>query len=133
MEVARSSISPINTPRIQQNMDNEAENSSKNLKNINQLADELKNQETEKVEKEDPQNSEEEKKTLKEQVDNLNDFLKPQFTSLKFEYHEKAERYMVKVVEQGTDKVIREIPPKEFLDMITKMMDFVGLMVDKKI
>jgi len=84
------------------------------------------------------QNGKEKKKELtKEEADHvvngMNEFLKPKFTSLKFKLHEDLERYYVEVVDQDTQKVVREIPSKELLDMYAKMTEFLGLFIDKKL
>ncbi|URM33478.1 flagellar protein FlaG [Cytobacillus firmus] len=65
-------------------------------------------------------------------VNGMNEFLKPQFTSLQFKIHDETERYYVEVVDQDSKKVIREIPAKQLLDMYAKMTDFLGLFIDKK-
>lgn len=69
---------------------------------------------------------------LKKDVENVNSMLEQHQTFLKFEYYEDLDRYYVKVVDQKTQDVVREIPTKEFLDMIAKMVDYIGLMVDKR-
>ncbi|WP_456277659.1 flagellar protein FlaG [Bacillus sp. AK128] len=89
-----------------------------------------------------PQNNEEKEKEKKEssitksnledKIEQTNKMLDLHFTSLKFEVHDKTDRLAVKVVDKETEKVIREIPAKEYLDMISKMMDFLGILVDKK-
>lgn len=66
-------------------------------------------------------------------VNGMNEFLKPQFTSLQFKIHDETERYYVEVVDQDSKKVIREIPAKQLLDMYAKMTDFLGLFIDKKL
>lgn len=40
---------------------------------------------------------------------------------------------MVKVVNTETDEVIREIPPEKILDMVAKMWELAGIMVDEKV
>lgn len=55
-----------------------------------------------------------------------------QNTSLKFERHDKLDRTMVKVIDQETDEIIKEIPPEEFLDMISSMLEFAGILIDEK-
>lgn len=72
-------------------------------------------------------------KDIKEVVQGLNDFIQPTNTSLKFEYHEKLDEYFVKLIDENTHEVIREIPSKKVLDMYAAMKEFLGLMVDKKI
>ncbi|OOB79636.1 MAG: hypothetical protein ATN34_04205 [Epulopiscium sp. Nele67-Bin002] len=53
-----------------------------------------------------------------------------QFKELRFSYHEDTQRMMVKVVDQDTEEIIREIPSKEVLDMLAAMWDAAGLFVD---
>ena len=54
-------------------------------------------------------------------------------THIQFKLHQKTNELMVQVVDQKTDKVIREYPTKEFLDTIAAIRTYVGLMLDKKI
>lgn len=70
---------------------------------------------------------------VKQAVHNLNKFIEPLQTNLKFQYHEDLNEYYVEVVNPMTDEVIREIPPKKLLDMYAAMADFMGLLIDKKI
>jgi flagellar protein FlaG len=73
------------------------------------------------------------KKDLEEVVQGLNKFLQPSHTQLKFKLHEDLEEYYVQIIDEKTKEVVREIPPKKLLDMYAKMMELVGLVVDKKI
>ncbi|WP_044892944.1 flagellar protein FlaG [Bacillus alveayuensis] len=73
------------------------------------------------------------KEKLKEIVKGMNEFLQPSQTSLKFELHNELKEYYVQIIDERTREVIREIPPKKLLDMYATMMQFVGLIVDKKI
>lgn len=52
--------------------------------------------------------------------------------AVRFQLHEATKEMMISVVDPNTDKVIREIPPKEFLDFIAKMKEYIGLVFDKK-
>ena len=49
-----------------------------------------------------------------------------------FSYHEATKRISVKIVDKDTNEVIREIPPEETLDMISKMWELAGIIVDEK-
>lgn len=73
----------------------------------------------------------------KEQLEHLvflfNDFMKPVRTNLKFELHERLERYYVSVIDSETKEVIKEIPPKKLLDIYAEMAAFMGFLVDEKI
>lgn len=53
-------------------------------------------------------------------------------TSAEFSYHESTKRISVKIIDEDTNEVIREIPPEETLEMISKMWELAGLMVDEK-
>ncbi|MGP4105573.1 flagellar protein FlaG [Virgibacillus sp. L01] len=66
-------------------------------------------------------------------VEKLNEFTETLRTDLKFEYHEKLNEYYVTVVNPLTDEVIKEIPPKNMLDMYAAMAEFMGILVDEKI
>src|SRR5690625_3852293 len=57
------------------------------------------------------------KETVQEVVDKANHFLEPVRRNLKFELHDKLEKYYVTVIDSSTSEVIKEIPPKKFLDM----------------
>ena len=49
-----------------------------------------------------------------------------------FGIHEKTNRVTIKMVDKETKKVIKEFPPDETLDMIAKVWEIAGLMVDEK-
>ncbi len=49
-----------------------------------------------------------------------------------FGIHEKTNRVTIKMVDKDTKKVIKEFPPEETLDMIAKVWEIAGLMVDEK-
>jgi len=51
-------------------------------------------------------------------------------TRVEFSIHEKTHEIMIKVYKD--DEVIREIPPEKILDMVAKMMEMAGLLVDEK-
>lgn len=73
------------------------------------------------------------KADLENNIEGVNKFLEKHLTSLKFQVHEDLNRVFVEVVDQKTKEVVREIPPREFLDMISSMLEHVGLIVDKKV
>lgn len=52
----------------------------------------------------------------------------------KFEYsiHKETKEIMVKVIDSETNEVISEIPPEKILDMVAKMWEMAGLIVDEK-
>ena len=73
------------------------------------------------------------KEMMEDVVKGMNDFLIPVNTSIKFVLHDKLNDYYVNVIDDDTHEVIKEIPSKKLLDTYANMMEFVGLLVDKKI
>lgn len=53
-------------------------------------------------------------------------------TRFEFSIHEGTEAVMVKVIDTETDEIIREIPPEKILDMVAKMWELAGILVDKR-
>jgi flagellar protein FlaG len=53
-------------------------------------------------------------------------------TEAVFGIHEKTNRVTIKMVDKDTKKVLREFPPEETLDMIAKVWEIAGIMVDEK-
>lgn len=53
-------------------------------------------------------------------------------TRCEFEYHDKTKRVSIKVIDKTTDEVVREIPPEEALEMVEKIWELAGLIVDER-
>jgi len=55
-------------------------------------------------------------------------------TNRKFEVsvHEKTNDIMVKVINTESNEVIREIPPEKILDLIAKLWELAGIIVDER-
>ena len=49
-----------------------------------------------------------------------------------FGIHEATNRVTIKIVDKDTKKVIKEMPPEKTLDMIAKVWELAGLLVDEK-
>ena len=49
-----------------------------------------------------------------------------------FGIHEETNRVTIKIVDKESKKVLKEIPPEETLDMIAKVWELAGIMVDTK-
>ena len=49
-----------------------------------------------------------------------------------FGVHEKTNRITIKIVDKETKEIIKEFPPDKTLDMIAKVWEMAGLMVDEK-
>src|SRR5690625_2592844 len=66
-------------------------------------------------------------------VNNMNDFLEPVATNLKFVFHEDLNEYYVTIGDPLTNEVVKEIQPKKMLDMYVAMAEYMGLLVDEKV
>lgn len=49
-----------------------------------------------------------------------------------FGIHEKTNRITIKIVDKKSKEVIKELPPEKMLDMIAKVWELAGLVVDEK-
>ena len=49
-----------------------------------------------------------------------------------FGIHDATNRVTIKIVDKETKKVLKEFPPEETLDMIAKVWELAGIMVDEK-
>ncbi|MEK8209757.1 flagellar protein FlaG [Paenibacillus sp. FSL L8-0696] len=54
-------------------------------------------------------------------------------TSLEISIHEKTHSVMVKVMNKETGELIREIPPEKTLDLVAKMMEIAGILIDQRV
>ncbi len=71
---------------------------------------------------------------VKSAVNKANNTLKQKHarTKCEFSYHEGTKRISIKVLDKDTDEVIREIPPEETLEMVEKMWELAGILVDER-
>lgn len=49
-----------------------------------------------------------------------------------FGVHDRTNRITIKIVDKDTKEVLKEYPPEKTLDMIAKVWEMAGLMVDEK-
>lgn len=50
-----------------------------------------------------------------------------------FGVHEDTNRIMIKIMDKETKEVIKEFPPEKTLDMIARIWEVAGILVDKKL
>ena len=72
-----------------------------------------------------------ENERIKKAVGDLNKKLDSN-TEAVFGVHEKTNRVTIKMVDKDSKKVIKEFPPDKTLDMIAKVWELAGIMVDEK-
>lgn len=72
-------------------------------------------------------------KDLQESLDIVNVLLSKHNSHAEYYMHEKFKNViMIKFVDSDTGKTIQEVPPKKIMDMVAKMCEMVGILVDKK-
>ena len=70
--------------------------------------------------------------TIKSALSQANNHLKQERTKCAFSYDEDTKRVSIKVYDADTEEVIREIPPEESLEMLEKLLELAGLIIDEK-
>lgn len=68
-------------------------------------------------------------------IGDINKSVRTYDRKLQYSIHEKTNTIMVKVIDisDGSDRVIREIPPEKILDMVAKMWELAGIIVDERV
>ncbi len=69
---------------------------------------------------------------IKKAVDDINKSVIGNDSEAIFGIHDKTNRVTIKIVDKKTKEVIREYPPEKTLDMIAKVWEMAGIMVDEK-
>lgn len=67
---------------------------------------------------------------IKQAVEKLNKSL-PNSEAV-FGIHDKTNRVTIKIIDKESKKVIKELPPEKTLDMIAKVWEMAGILVDEK-
>ncbi len=70
---------------------------------------------------------------LEEHIDLLNDTLRTFDKRLRFDIHRDTEQIYTQVIDAETEEILREIPPEEVLNMVARIDELVGLIVDEKV
>lgn len=69
---------------------------------------------------------------LEKAVENANSIIFKDNDRFEFKIHERTGRYMIKLIDNETNEVIKEIPPEKILDLIASIWDLVGILVDER-
>lgn len=69
----------------------------------------------------------------KQITETMNKFMQSLNADLQFSMHEKTHRMIVRLVDTKTSKVLKEFPPKELLDTLAAISEYVGALLDKKV
>ncbi|HEX3047552.1 MAG TPA: flagellar protein FlaG [Bacillota bacterium] len=69
---------------------------------------------------------------LSKVIEVANDAFKDVNVGFKYSLDRKINREVVQVVNTQTGEVLRQFPPKEIVNMLTRMYDMLGILVDEK-
>lgn len=69
--------------------------------------------------------------TVKKAISDINKQLNN--TECVFGVHEATNRVTIRIVDKSSKEVIKELPPEKTLDMIAKVWELAGLLVDEKL
>ena len=71
---------------------------------------------------------------IKSVIDQANEKIKQNngYRRLAFSYNKETKKISIKVYDESTKEIIREIPPEKMHDMLAKIKDLAGIIVDEK-
>lgn len=69
---------------------------------------------------------------IKDALEKANKQMRPHRTRFEFNYHEETKRVSITVIDKETSEVIREIPPEQALEMLEKLWEIAGFLVDER-
>lgn len=69
---------------------------------------------------------------LKKMIEEMNKKINNSNEVAMFGIHEETNRIMIKIMDKDTKEVIKEFPPEKTLDMIAKLWEMAGILVDEK-
>lgn len=77
-------------------------------------------------------NTQEQNDKIRKSVEEINRKAAQKNVEAQFGIHEGTNRVTIKIVDKETREVIREVPAEKTLDMIAKLWEVAGLMVDER-
>ncbi len=69
-------------------------------------------------------------KRIKETLERINEYLKEHRLDLHFYLHKGVGRLAVQIIQDSTGKILREYPPREWLDLEARLKEMVGIFLD---
>ncbi len=74
----------------------------------------------------------ESRREVKASVDKLNKLLEGQDIRLEYEIYGKFRDLTIRLIDTKTKEVIKEIPPRKIIDMVAKLCEMAGVLIDEK-
>ena len=69
---------------------------------------------------------------LKKMIEEMNKKINNSNEVAMFGIHEETNHIMIKIMDKDTKEVIKEFPPEKTLDMIAKLWEMAGILVDER-
>ncbi len=126
-------VQPITTQKEVENTDvNSADSATPKLDAMTAEVAKASESDTrdEKNEQQDRENTKAENDAIRKVVENINK--NSTNSEAVFGIHEGTNRVTIKIVDKDTKKVIKELPPEKTLDMIARVWEMAGILVDEK-
>lgn len=79
-----------------------------------------------------PDSKKYDEKDVKKAVEKLNILMEDSNTHLEYSVHDVFKDIMITVVDNDTKRVISELPPRKILDMVAKLCEIAGVLIDQK-
>ena len=128
---AQTMTRPVTTPKVsKETVDGTAENITVPKLDNNTVAVAKTQNGKQGYESQDGREQQPNPESIRRAVENINKNLKN--SEAVFGIHEKTNRVTIKIVDKETKEVIKELPPEKTLDMISKVWEIAGLLVDEK-
>ncbi|MGE5628628.1 MAG: flagellar protein FlaG [Solirubrobacterales bacterium] len=71
-------------------------------------------------------------KEVSKAVEKLNKLFEDKTTHVQYEVYGKMRSITIKILDDKTNEVIKEIPPKKLIDMVDRLCEIAGVLVDEK-
>ncbi|MDE6846666.1 MAG: flagellar protein FlaG [Lachnospiraceae bacterium] len=78
-------------------------------------------------------NKQETPEHLKKMIAEMNRKINNSNEEAVFGVHEETNRIMIKIMDKDTKEVIKEFPPEKTLDMIARLWEMAGILVDERL
>lgn len=69
---------------------------------------------------------------VKKAVEKLNVLFQDNATHVEYEVYGKQHTITTRIIDDKTSQVVKELPPKKIIDMVDKLCEMAGILVDEK-
>ena len=80
----------------------------------------------------DPGSEQQQNEKIRKSVEQINRQIGHQHVEAQFGIHKATNRVTIKIVDKDTNEVIREVPPEKTLDMIARVWEMAGILIDER-